>query len=104
MINSGTDDLFPPFSGEEFCASHETIDQHPYSCAFGQFLGNGIDPDTANQLAFGLHSAISNISEDYENPLRQRAVNIFDRFSDMDYWRDSEDLEREPEDFTLGDD
>ena len=95
---------FPPFTGEEFIENHVSIDDHPYATAFGQFLGNGIDPDTANELAFGIHSAITDISEDYENPLRQRAVNIFDRFLDMGYWADSEDSEREPEDFSINDD
>ena len=68
---------YPPFTGEEFCANHVSIDEHPYATAFGQFLGNGIEPDTANQLAFGIHSAIGDISDDYTNPLRVKAVNIF---------------------------
>ncbi|MBE9105522.1 hypothetical protein IQ229_11380, partial [Nostoc cf. edaphicum LEGE 07299] len=34
---------YPPFTGTEFLATHSTIDDHPYSAAFGQFLGNGID-------------------------------------------------------------
>src|SRR5689334_14316074 len=34
---------YPSFTGTEFLATHQTIDEHPYSVAFGQFLGNGID-------------------------------------------------------------
>ncbi|MGI8502179.1 MAG: hypothetical protein ACR2LR_13745 [Hassallia sp.] len=103
--------IYPPFTGTEYCATHETIDQHPYSAAFGQFLGNGIHPDTANELAFGLHSAISQISDDPFNDLRVRAVNIFDRFAEMDYWEFSaaEDgdaeyrnlAERQPDNFVF---
>lgn len=97
------EEQFPPFTGQEYIDNHSSIDDHPYSTAFGQFLGNGIDADTANLLAFGVHSAISDISDDFEHPLRQAAVNIFDRLSDMGYWADSEDLERdEPEDFSTG--
>lgn len=92
---------FPPFTGLEFIDNHETIDDHPYATIFGQLLGNGIDPDTANQLAFGIHSAIS---DDYTDPLRQRAVNIFSRFADMGYWADSLDLEHEPDGFNYFED
>jgi hypothetical protein len=93
--------VYPPFTGSEYIEAHETIENHPYSAAFGQFLGNGIDPDTANELAFGLHSAISQISDDPFDELRVRAVNIFDRFAEMDYWEFSseEDGDREPENF-----
>ena len=80
---------YPPFTGEEYIANHETIDDHPYAVAFGQFLGNGIDPDAANELAFGLHDAITQISDDPFDDTRVKAVNIFDRFNEMDYWRDS---------------
>ena len=83
----------PPFSGEEFCANYVSIDEHPYATAFGQFLGNGIEPNIANELAFGIHSAIANISDDYTDPLRVKAVNIFDRFTDMGYWGNSEETD-----------
>lgn len=93
----------PPFTGTEYLEAYETIDSHPYAVAFGQFLGNGIDPDTANELAFGLHLAISQISDDPFDELRVRAVNIFDRFAEMDYWEFSsiEDGDREPEGFVF---
>ena len=92
---------YPPFTGTEYVEAYETIDDHPYSVAFGQFLGNGIHPDTANELAFGLHNAIAQISDDPFDPLRVTAVNIFDRFAEMNYWEFSaaEDGDREPENF-----
>lgn len=40
---------------------------------------------------------------DYTNPLRRIAVNIFDRFTDMGYWANSLDLEREPDGFKFND-
>ncbi len=92
---------YPPFTGTEYVASHETIDAHPYSFAFGQFLGNGIEPDTANELAFGQHSAISRISNDPNDDTRVRAVNIFDRLNDMGYWRESGERGKEPDSFTF---
>jgi hypothetical protein len=95
--------VYPPFTGTEFIANNETIDAHPYAVAFGQFLGNGIHEDTANELAFGLHSAISQISDDPFDELRVRAVNIFDRLSEMNYWEFSseEDGDHEPNDFVF---
>jgi hypothetical protein len=81
----------PPFTGEDFLNTHSSIDDHPYAAAFGQFLGNGIDPNTANELAFGIHSAITQISDDYDNPLRRKAVDIYDRFSEIGYWEDQEE-------------
>lgn len=83
---------FPPFTGEEFIANHETIDSHPYAVAFGQFLGNGIDPNTANLLAFGIN-CVDLISDDIDDPNRQTASRIFGFFEDIDYWRDSEDCD-----------
>jgi hypothetical protein len=80
----------PPFRGEDFLNTHSSIDEHPYAAAFGQFLGNGIDPNTANELAFGIHNAITQISDDYDHPLRRKAVDIYDRFSEIGYWEDSE--------------
>ncbi|BAY95977.1 hypothetical protein FDUTEX481_06324 [Tolypothrix sp. PCC 7601] len=92
---------YPPFTGVEFLATHTTIDAHPYSVAFGQFLGNGIDPDTANLLAFG-ENRFDLISNDFDDPLRQRATRIYDRLEDMDYWRDSGTTDRQPENFSFG--
>ncbi|WP_242059349.1 hypothetical protein [Nostoc foliaceum] len=76
---------YPPFTGTEFLATHKTIDDHPYSAAFGQFLGNGIDADIANILAFG-EKRFDLISEDFDDPVRQLATRIYSRFEDMDYW------------------
>ena len=92
---------YPPFTGEEFIANNDTIDSHPYGVAFGQFLGNGISANVANELAFGLHDAITQISDDPSDYTRIRAVNIFDRFNEMDYWRDSGKTDSEPENFTF---
>ena len=93
-------EAYPPFTGQEFIDNHDTIDEHPYSCAFGQFLGNGIPADAANELAFGLNS-LHLISDDYEDPVRVRAHNIFEQFNDMGYWRDSGETDSEPENFTF---
>ncbi|MDF5734084.1 MAG: hypothetical protein PUP92_40470 [Rhizonema sp. PD38] len=90
---------YPPFTGVEFLNTHDTIDEHPYTTAFSKFLAIGIDSDTANELAFGIHSAIGFISDDFEDPLRQTAVDIFDQFSDMGYWRDLGDTDSEPNGF-----
>jgi len=76
---------YPPFTGTEFLATHETIDDHPYSTAFGQFLGNGIDADTANILAFGFKQ-LDLISEDLSDSVRQLATRIYSRFEEMGYW------------------
>jgi hypothetical protein len=76
---------YPPFTGTEFLATHETIDDHPYAAAFGQFLGNGIDLDIANTLAFG-ENRFDLISEDFDDPVRQLATRIFSRFEEMGYW------------------
>lgn len=88
---------YPPFTGEEYLATHETIDDHPYAVAFGQFLGNGIDPDTANILAFG-ENRFDLISSDFNDPLRQRAFNIYGRFAEMGYWDEEEEGEDPLED------
>lgn len=93
------EEIYPPFTGTEFIANNETIDAHPYAVAFGQFLGNGIHQDTANELAFGLHSAISQISDDPYDELRVRAVNIFDRLNEMNYWELSGEEYHEPANF-----
>ncbi len=74
-----------PLTGTEFLATHETIDDHPYSAAFGQFLGNGIDADIANILAFG-ENRFDLISDDFDDPIRQLATRIYNRFEDMGYW------------------
>ncbi|MBC1300162.1 hypothetical protein GNF11_35835, partial [Nostoc sp. UCD122] len=58
---------------------------HPYSAAFGQFLGNGIDADIANTLAFG-SKRFDLISEDFDDPIRQLATRIYSRFEEMGYW------------------
>ncbi len=76
---------YPPFTGTEFLATHSTIDDHPYSAAFGQFLGNGIDPDIANTLAFG-ENRFDLISDNFDDPVRQLATRIYSRFLDMGYW------------------
>ncbi len=76
---------YPPFTGTEFLATHSTIDDHPYSAAFGQFLGNGIDPDIANILAFG-ENRFDLISDNFDDPIRQVATRIYSRFEDMGYW------------------
>ena len=104
-LDFGEDDepVYPPFTGTWFVNNHATIDSHPYSVGFGQFLGNGIHPDIANELAFGIHSAISQISDDPFNELRVRAVNIFDRLNDLNYWEFSaeEDGDRQPSGFVF---
>lgn len=75
----------PPLTGTEFLATLSTIDDHPFSAAFGQFLGNGIDPDIANILAFG-EKRFDLISEDIDDPTRQLATRIYYRFEQMNYW------------------
>jgi len=87
-----TESPYPPFTGTEFLATHSTIDDHPYAAAFGQFLGNGIDPDIANILAFG-SNRFDLISEDFDNPLRQLATRIYSRFEDMGYWDEVPDYD-----------
>lgn len=83
---------YPPFTGTEFLATHETIDDHPYSAAFGQFLGNGIDPDIANILAFG-SNRFDLISDDFDDPIRQLAARIYNRFEEMGYWDEVPDYD-----------
>ena len=75
---------YPRFTGTEFLATHSTIDDHPYSAAFGQFLGNGIDADIANTLAFG-SNRFDLISDDFDDPVRQLATRIYSRFEEMGY-------------------
>ncbi len=94
------EESYPPFTGTEYLSTHETVDQHPYSAAFGQFLGNGIDPDTANILAFG-QNRFDLISDDLDDPLRQRAFNIYDRFAEMGYWEESGEIDQQPEGWNL---
>ncbi|MBD2526682.1 hypothetical protein [Nostoc sp. FACHB-133] len=84
-INSFLCSLYLPLTGTEFLATHETIDDHPYAAAFGQFLGNGIDADIANILAFG-ENRFDLISEDFDDPIRQLATRIYSRFEEMGYW------------------
>jgi len=83
---------YPPFTGTEFLATHETIDDHPYSAAFGQFLGNGIDADTANILAFGFNR-FDLISENLSDPLRLVAMRIYSRFEEIGYWDKKPEVE-----------
>ena len=83
---------YPPFTGTEFLATHSTIDDHPYSAAFGQFLGNGIDPDIANILAFG-SKRFDLISDDFVDPIRQLATRIYSRFEEMGYWDEVPDYD-----------
>lgn len=103
MYDYEEEPAYPPFTGTWFVDNHSSIDSHPYSVAFGQFFGNGIHADAANELAFGLHSAISQISDDPFNELRVRAVNIFDRLNEMNYWEFSalEDGDRQPDNFVF---
>ncbi|MBG1263475.1 hypothetical protein [Nostoc commune] len=84
-INSFLCSLYLPFTVTEFLATHETIDDHPNAAAFGQFLGNGIDPDIANILAFG-SKRFDLISDDFDDPIRQLATRIYSRFEEMGYW------------------
>lgn len=91
---------YPPFTGQEFIDTHDTIDDHPYAVAFGQFLGNGVDPDTANLLAFG-DNRFDLISDDFDDPLRQTATRIYGRLEDLDYWSESGETDSEPEKFTF---
>jgi len=100
LVELDEEEPYPPFTGQQYIANNETIDNHPYSTAFGQFLGNGIPADAANELAFGINS-LHLISDDYEDPLRVRAHNIFERFNDMGYWSDSGETDAEPENFTF---
>lgn len=95
-----TEEQWPPFTGTEFLATHNTIDDHPYSAAFGQFLGNGIDPNTANLLAFG-ENRFDLISNDFDDELRQRATRIYSRFADMGYWDESGETDRQPSGWNL---
>ncbi|MEH2023029.1 hypothetical protein [Nostoc sp.] len=83
---------YPPFTGTEFLETHETIDDHPYSAAFGQFLGNGIDVDTANILAFGFKQ-FDLISSDLSDPVRQLAARIYSRFKEIGYWDKKPEVE-----------
>ncbi len=53
-INSFLCSLYLPFTVTEFLATHETIDDHPYSAAFGQFLGNGIEERYCKYLSVWL--------------------------------------------------
>jgi hypothetical protein len=88
-ISDDSDERFPPYSGHEFLSTHNSIDEHQYSLAFGQFLGLGLDADIANILAFG-ENRFDLISSDIDNPLRQQAFEVYDRLYEMDYWADSE--------------
>ncbi|MBD2388038.1 hypothetical protein [Cylindrospermum sp. FACHB-282] len=91
--NQDDDKKYPAFTGEEFLTTHDTIDEHPYAVAFGEFLDNGIDPDTANLLAFG-ENRFDLISDDLNDPLRQTAFKIFDLFAKAGYWSESGESEQ----------
>lgn len=86
--NQDDEKEYPPFTGEEFLTTYDTIDEHPYALAFGEFLDNGIDPNTANLLAFG-EKRFDLIADDLNDPLRQTAFNIFERFAKAGYWSES---------------
>lgn len=88
-VSDDTDEHFPPYSGHEFIATHNAIDEHEYALAFGQFLGLGLDADIANILAFG-ENRFDLISDDLDHPLRQKAFNVFDRLAESGYWSDSD--------------
>ena len=88
-VSEDSDERFPPYTGHEFLATHDTIDSHDYSLAFGQFLALGLDADIANILAFG-ENRFDLISSNIDDPLRQAAFEVFDRMSEMNYWSDSE--------------
>jgi hypothetical protein len=89
QVSEDSDEQFPPYSGHEFLATHDTIDEHDYPLAFGQFLGLGLDADIANILAFG-ENRFDLISPDIDNPLRQKAFEVFDRLAELDYWASNE--------------
>lgn len=91
---------YPPFTGEQYIANNDTIDNHPYAVAFGQFLGNGIEPDTANLLAFG-DNRFDLISDNFDDPLRQTASRIYGRLEDLDYWSESGETDSEPDGFKI---
>ena len=80
-----TDELYPPYTGHEFLASEESIDQHHYAKAFEQFLALGLDADIANILAFG-ENRFDLISPDIDNPHRMAAFEVYDRLCEMGYW------------------
>lgn len=84
-VSSDSNELYPPYSGHEFLTTHDTIDEHDYFLAFGQFLGLGLDADIANILAFG-ENRFDLISDHLDNPLRQQAFEVYDRLCDMGYW------------------
>jgi hypothetical protein len=88
-VSDDSEERFPPYSGHEFLATHDSIDEHQYPLGFGQFLGLGLDADIANILAFG-ENRFDLISDDIDNPLRQKAFEVYDRLCEMDYWADSE--------------
>lgn len=90
--NEDEEHQYPPFTGQEFLRTHDTIDDHPYAVAFRQFLDHGIDPDTANLLAFG-EKRFDLISDDLNDPLRQIVVSIFDRFAKAGYWSELGELD-----------
>jgi hypothetical protein len=89
LVKEDSNERFPPYSGHEFLESHDSIDEHDYPLAFGQFLGLGLDADIANILAFG-ENRFDLISSDIDDPLRQQAFEVYDRLSEMNYWSDSE--------------
>ncbi|HEY9672032.1 MAG TPA: hypothetical protein V6D11_11340 [Waterburya sp.] len=84
-MEDDSDELYPPYTGHEFLASHESIDEHDYSLAFGQFLSLGLDADIANILAFG-DNRFDLISPNIDNPLRMAAFEVYDRLCEMGYW------------------
>jgi hypothetical protein len=88
-VSDDSEERFPPYSGHEFLATHESVDEHDYPVAFGQFLALGLDADIANILAFG-ENRFDLISPNIDDPLRQKAFEVYDRLCEADYWADSE--------------
>ncbi|MBR8840292.1 MAG: hypothetical protein DSM106950_41455 [Stigonema ocellatum SAG 48.90 = DSM 106950] len=65
----------------------QTIDETPYPLSHGQFLGNlagDVDFETIWKLGQGDNSALEEI--DYDLQVKQKAKDIFEHLSEMDYW------------------
>ncbi len=84
-VSDDSEERFPPYSGHEFLATHESADEHDYPLAFEQFLALELDADIANILAWG-ENRFDLISDNIEDPLRQQAFEIYDRLCEMGYW------------------
>jgi len=84
-ISNDSNELYPPYTGHEFIATHSNLDQHDYALAFEQFLALGLDADIANILAFG-ENRFDLIDPDIDNPLRIAAFEVYDRLCEMGYW------------------